>query len=239
MYTHHKFDHEFQGGVEPRVSYMICSTPRSGSSLLCELLFNTGLAGAPTEFFDDNQLRDFANVWGTSTLDGYLEALLDKKTSPNGVFGCKAHFPQLERVFGERDIPSLLPNLRCIYITRRDQVRQAVSYARATQTNQWASDHAVLNDNPVFDADQVTSLLRQIQAWERDWERFFEENALDPLRIEYEELVERPEAVVREVLAFLDVTVPEPFVLSPPTLEKQSDELSEEWVRRYRATAPS
>ena len=32
-------------------SYLICSTPRSGSTLLCEALRNTGLAGRPEEYF--------------------------------------------------------------------------------------------------------------------------------------------------------------------------------------------
>jgi LPS sulfotransferase NodH len=37
--------------TEPRTSYLICSTPRSGSTLLCEALRNTGLAGRPEEYF--------------------------------------------------------------------------------------------------------------------------------------------------------------------------------------------
>lgn len=32
-------------------SYLICSTPRSGSTLLCEALRNSGLAGRPEEYF--------------------------------------------------------------------------------------------------------------------------------------------------------------------------------------------
>jgi trehalose 2-sulfotransferase len=35
----------------PTRSYLICSTPRSGSTLLCEALTNTGVAGAPEEYY--------------------------------------------------------------------------------------------------------------------------------------------------------------------------------------------
>ena len=35
----------------PWLSYLICSTPRSGSTLLCEALTNTGVAGAPEEYY--------------------------------------------------------------------------------------------------------------------------------------------------------------------------------------------
>jgi LPS sulfotransferase NodH len=37
--------------VEPSLSYLICSTPRSGSTLLCEALRNTGIAGRPEEYY--------------------------------------------------------------------------------------------------------------------------------------------------------------------------------------------
>ncbi len=34
------------------VSYLVCATPRSGSTLLCETLAETGVAGNPLEFFE-------------------------------------------------------------------------------------------------------------------------------------------------------------------------------------------
>lgn len=34
------------------VSYLVCATPRSGSTLLCETLATTGVAGNPLEFFE-------------------------------------------------------------------------------------------------------------------------------------------------------------------------------------------
>jgi LPS sulfotransferase NodH len=34
------------------VSYLVCATPRSGSTLLCETLSKTGVAGNPLEFFE-------------------------------------------------------------------------------------------------------------------------------------------------------------------------------------------
>jgi trehalose 2-sulfotransferase len=34
------------------VSYLVCATPRSGSTLLCEALSDTGVAGNPLEFFE-------------------------------------------------------------------------------------------------------------------------------------------------------------------------------------------
>ena len=39
------------GVATPRVSYLICSTPRTGSSMLCDALTLTGVAGRPEEYF--------------------------------------------------------------------------------------------------------------------------------------------------------------------------------------------
>src|SRR3954451_787381 len=39
--------------MAPVLSYLVCATPRSGSTLLCHLLDQTGLAGHPEEYFED------------------------------------------------------------------------------------------------------------------------------------------------------------------------------------------
>ena len=38
--------------MPPLRSYLVCATPRSGSTLLCHLLAQTGLAGRPEEYFE-------------------------------------------------------------------------------------------------------------------------------------------------------------------------------------------
>ena len=38
--------------MTPARSYLVCATPRSGSTLLCHLLDRTGLAGHPAEYFE-------------------------------------------------------------------------------------------------------------------------------------------------------------------------------------------
>jgi LPS sulfotransferase NodH len=37
---------------QPSSSYLVCATPRSGSTLLCEALKDTGVAGVPDEYFE-------------------------------------------------------------------------------------------------------------------------------------------------------------------------------------------
>ena len=235
VYSHHKFGHAFEGAPPPHVSYIVCSMPRSGSSLLCDVLAGTELAGAPTEYFDRNQMEAFQREWDASTVDAYLSKLLSKKTSLNGVFGVKAHFHQLREALGDRRLDDLFPDLHLIYIARRDHVRQAVSWARAIQTGQWASDHPVRGGEPRFDPAQLRDLLGRIEQEERDWQAFFESRGAEPLRIDYEDLTGAVNQTVLRVLAFVGGSVPDGFEPPRPTIDKQADELSEEWVRRYAA----
>src|SRR4051794_5192767 len=43
---------EIPGLPRPKCSYLVCATPRSGSTLLCKALEATGRAGHPEEFFE-------------------------------------------------------------------------------------------------------------------------------------------------------------------------------------------
>ncbi|MGO9489140.1 MAG: Stf0 family sulfotransferase [Solirubrobacteraceae bacterium] len=42
-----------QAPTLPTRSYLVCATPRSGSTLLCESLLGTGVAGRPREYFEE------------------------------------------------------------------------------------------------------------------------------------------------------------------------------------------
>src|SRR3954451_20274981 len=168
---------------------MICAEPRSGSSLLAELLFNTGVAGAPTEYFDAGTMQRFQEVWRTPSFEQYVDALRRKKTSPNGVFGFKVHYEQYVDAFSARELSLLFPNLRFIRITRRDRLRAAVSFARALQTDQWASDHPARPDAPVFDREQIAECLARIHDSARGWDRFFAQKSIAPLHVVYEDFV--------------------------------------------------
>ena len=41
-----------RGGDDPDRSYLVCATPRSGSTLVCQALPQTGVAGRPEEYFE-------------------------------------------------------------------------------------------------------------------------------------------------------------------------------------------
>jgi LPS sulfotransferase NodH len=237
--THDRLHFEFER-TEPRVSYLVCSIPRSGSSLLCELLAGTGLAGAPAEFFHPDKMALLERRWGVDTLDGYLRELLARKTSPNGVFGTKAHWGQYKPLFGDSDPGEIMPNPRVVLITRRDRLRQAVSWVRALQTLKWTNTDGPRVERPaVYDHEQITQKLARIDREEENWESLCERHGLVPHRVVYEDFVEAQEDTVRAVLDLLGVEAPADLHLPSPVLDRQADELSDEWVERYLAEAAS
>jgi len=141
--------------MKPHTSYAICAVQRSGSFLLCEALKNTGLAGNPEEYFLNNgegwEDGSWARQYGVTSRPDYLQLVLEKGTTTNGVFGIKIMwnyyhdmFKRLQELpeYKGKEAPQLLaalfPNVHYIWIVRGDKVRQAVSWARAAQTGIYA-----------------------------------------------------------------------------------------------------
>ncbi len=237
--------------MQPHTSYLVCGTPRSGSSLLCEALTNTGIAGKPEEYFQPSNEIIWKERWGTSTYAEYLSRTIEQCTTSSGVFGVKMmwgyfdHFLQnLHQIpdYRKRKMPvhktlqAIFPNLRYIWIKRRDTVRQAVSQAKATQTNLWVvrgEGSRPVAHEPVFSFMQIDFLVQEIKAHNAAWQRFFTENDIQPLVIIYEDLVSCYEETVRETLQHLKIPGVEALAVAPVSMKKQADEQSEQWVQRY------
>jgi Stf0 sulphotransferase len=126
-------------------SYVIASTPRSGSYLLCEALAATGVAGKPTEPFNPEFLWDFHQRWGLSADVGFQEywyQAVVHGTTGNGVFGVKIQWGQLDWLAeqagaGRGDVlAQLLPGARYVRLVRRDRRAQAISLHRASASEE-------------------------------------------------------------------------------------------------------
>lgn len=235
--------------MHPRMSYLVCATPRSGSSLLCEVLDTSHVAGHPQEFFGEGFEPVWRERWGASDYRSYLGGAIEEGTTSNGVFGAKimrSHLDDfLDRVREALGLgpvramdalDAIFPDLRYIWITRRDTVRQAVSHARAEQTGIWNEDGNVRDRTvaPVYDFARIGALVRQIEEHNESWDGFFRANRIEPLHVVYEDLARYPEVTGVEVLRWLGVEVLTGARFRERRLRKQADGLSEEWVERYR-----
>jgi len=111
--------------IQPTRAYIVCSTQRSGSTFLCQLLASTGVAGIPQEYFearaetgapphpgyflaglprtgagirDDPRPTDAPDYSDLRSVDGWrahLERTFEVGTTDNGVFAAKLMWNQL------------------------------------------------------------------------------------------------------------------------------------------------
>src|SRR5215204_3248954 len=114
--------------------YVLCTTPRTGSSMLSASLREFGSLGYPHEYLNLRFVKAWADRCGMArvSMTQYLRFLESRRCSPNGVFGLKVHFSQLEPALGEsnRQAEFLRRFDRCIVLGRRNKVAQAISWLR-------------------------------------------------------------------------------------------------------------
>lgn len=221
--------------IQPKICYLIAASPRSGSQLLGGLLTATGLAGFPDEHFNPWHMGDTDGSFPDKLLYGpeRVQHMIEKHTSPNGVFGTKAHFLQVTNFVGLHRLESLYPvPLRYISLTRRDVERQGISLARASQTGSFNSDMPATRE-PAYNYHQIWQCLREVRVQAKGWETYFHSREIEPHRVVYEDLVENPETVLRGVLEFIGVAVPDEFRVPEIRLKKQADSLNDIWLEKF------
>ena len=238
----------------PTQCYALCAVARSGAHLLSGALQATHLAGRPLQYFHDRLAHKYAARYGLDAARNfapYLRGLRTAASTSNGVFGFRIESWDVESLvsrlresgeFGRREIgerqllEAAFPRLRCIQLTREDKLRQAISAARAMQTNLWVPGK---EQNAIgaakFDPKLIDRCISGATRAEELWAQFFTRNQLDPLAITYEELCADYPGTVTRVLNFLRIRPPRHFDLESPRTVRQADALTEEWVERYRA----
>jgi LPS sulfotransferase NodH len=241
--------------MELHTCYVICGVQRSGSFLLCEALKNTGLAGVPEEYFlceEQGRWEDEEGWWNrhfrVTSREAYLRKVFEVGTTPNGVFGVKImwnYFPYMLRNLQELpeyaglEAPELMERLlstpKYIWITRRDKVRQAVSWAKAAQTKvyAWGKGETLLPQEPKFDFTFINNLHELILEGEAGWANFFDACGVKPFTVVYEELVDAYEQTALDILDYLNVPHPDKLVFGERRLQKQADALNEQWTEKY------
>lgn len=243
-------------------SYIICTSPRSGSILLCKLLAATGIAGNPASLFYRPTLPDWLTRLGLilvetvaerELLETIFEAANRKERGDTAIFGLRqqrhgfdflceklailhpgnlSDCERIQRIFG---------TTLFIHLTRTDKLAQAVSYLKAEQTGLWhlAPDGTELertapNRAPVYDRDAIRAHVETMTAYDRAWETWFEREAIAPLRLSYDDLSDDPRATLRTILLHLGLD-PAAADRVAPGVRKLADETSREWGARFRA----
>ena len=237
-------------------SYLICATPRTGSSLLCGLLDSTGVAGHPESWFRRQDEREFAARWGiadasegTFGYSDYFRAAVAAGSTANGVFAARIMWGTMDEVTAHLTpiypghagsaaglLNAAFGQTRFVYLRRGDVVAQAVSLLRAEQTGVWfetADERQEPAPEPGFDFGQACDLVRQIEEDNAAWEEWFTTEAIQPYRMLYEELDADPVGIASGVLGFLGLDLPEGREITVRH-KRLADDLNTRWAESYR-----
>ncbi len=239
-------------------SYLICTTPRTGSTLLCGLMASTTVAGRPESYFREPDEQLWASRWAVArSSDGafecsdFVRAALAAGRTDNGVFAARIMWGTLDHLFdrlravypasaaGEFDLLHLaFGHTRFVYLHREDVLAQAVSWHRAEQTNVWhqadQEEPKQPDQEPRFDLDEIRKFVRTIDEHNSAWRAWFASVGIEPHVVRYEDLDADPVGVARDVLGFLGLKLP-PGGRIKTRHRRLADELSAEWIDRYRA----
>ena len=234
---------DFNHAAALRKSYIVASSYRCGSTYFCAQLWNTGVLGAPAEYLNVGAGRMTRNTMmarlHVDTPEDYFAKLLACRTSKNGVFGIKAHFPHFEAALNwYPPMLSVLSPVTYTYINRKDKLAQAVSMARAMQTDAWQPWEDQVSATVAYNGPLIAQCLRELHQQGDDWLRWFATNNIRPFIVHYEDLVADCAKVTRSIVELLEVANDEPEEISLPVLEKQADETNFEWRERFERAAP-
>jgi LPS sulfotransferase NodH len=236
-------------------AYLICTTPRSGSTLLCRYLTATGCAGVPDEYLFEKTLPRFYGKHGVGDFPSYFRALLENEATPNGVFGLKlmgapdvfaGYLARLRELPGLAQpelapwqlVEAALPGVRYVWLTRRHKIRQAISLHRALRFGVWQSTEpgAARRQTSELELAGIDECLSDLIAWDGAWEEYFAAAGVRPLTLVYEDVVRDPAAAVHAVLGHLEVPAPPDWKPGVPERARLADDATARWEEIYRRT---
>lgn len=242
-------------------AYVICGTPRSGSTMLCRMLADSGVAGAPHSYFREVDIAEWAADWGVDRrLDltsaafdrAYLEAMRRAAAAGTGLVGLRIMYASLAdaqkrigRALGQdvdvaEGLQAVFGPVLYIHLSRGDKLGQAVSLARAEQSGLWHlnADGSVFEGRStppplVYDGARIAALVEELAKDDAAWGAFFAVRGISPLRLTYESLTSAPQRELGRVFGALGLSPALAETLAVPTA-KMADGLSAEWVARFQ-----
>ena len=189
-------------------------------------MYFAGGLGCPLEYFHPGFRVGLQQRWEARDFRSYCAAVHEHRTDPSGVFSLKYFWLDLVGVARELEpvefaelrptstqtspathrqlhavLSQTMPNPFFVFLTRRDDVRQAVSFYIAGMTKRWrqfANRAGRYGAPPVYSFDQILANLGVVQNCNRQWLNFFHANGLQYYPMIYEDLAQDYEATLRK-----------------------------------------
>lgn len=177
-------------------------------------LNQTQIAGHAIEYFNELALAKLKQKISIQEVLQYFQEVIDRRTSPNGVFGMKIHSHQFRNVFIHNDVvhPSaewfIDQFSHFIVMSRRDKLSQAISLQIAHETRKWNSTepHDLGSSSIEINAEKaikITGCLKSLLDEDYFWRRVIKYKNLNCLDVCYEDLIKDYQFQMDRVFNFL------------------------------------
>lgn len=230
----------------------MCGTPRTGTTLLCQYLTSTEIAGRPQSYFRKQDMTAWAEGWRilrsnrTYSFSDYLIAARAAASTENGTIGIRVMWGTLEEMTAElgqlyphlvRDDLALLEKafggLKFIHLYRDNVIAQAISLYRAEQTGYWHTvEGQKPKEQPVFDFEAINLRREMLEQHNLAWKNWFQKVDVKPLAISYETLSADPIGSTKSVLEFLELELPHYKQLQAVN-QRLADEMTVAWIEQF------
>ena len=220
--------------VPPGVRLLfLCFTNRSGSNYLGNVLAAAGLTHNAEEYFNADLVIETCASHRLVSFPHYFSHVV-RTRSRHGNFLTKVAAEHLALLVQSGILDDLLPRSHFIIIERSDKLAQAISLSIAEQTQQWAWYlPALIPETELkYSARRIAELIDVITEQEVATWRFFALNGIVPLAINYESLIEHPQATVDRIASHIGLPR---AVIDPSRIElrRQATALNELWRQRF------
>ena len=212
---------------------VIAATPRCGSHMLGHSLFETGQFGFPLEYLNPANLAEWEKRLNTEGARDTLSALQRIRTSPNGIFGIKVMWKDVDRIGGVSLFHDLFSNVHYVFLERHSVLRQAVSWAFARQTGQYIASQP-RTGTPSYDLDSIQSCLHDLLLQSAKWRYFLSVSDHPNMTVTYKHILGDLCGEIMRIGEFSGVEVEESCIPSSPPTSKQSSSEKEKWEDRFR-----
>lgn len=216
---------------------ILFSTPRSGSTLLTDLLQTNNLC-LPHEYFQPfKYLPILAERWGCIENNhlnkiSFLESLIKFRTYPNGWLGINVHGEHLA-IFSKFDDLFPAVNKHYIHLQRQNIIPQAVSYEIAVQTNQWSSKYKSKAEAN-YNYTAIENKLHRIQRQNALISSYILSRNISCETIYYEDIIAEPLAILKNIIPENIIPDFSPNTISAKSsMKKQSSERNKNWTDRF------
>ena len=190
-----------------RKVFFICFTNRCGSNLVCQAIASSGSIRQPGENLNYNTIINHSNLRGFKDYAEYLCWLIEQESEPKGTIGIKSSVDQLIQLFNY-GLLEKMGNIKLIMVSRKNTLKQAISWAVAEQTQQWTSSQSTEIDPEAvnLDCDNILKLAGSINQQNAMFKLAFELIGKTPLEIKYEDFVKSPEKHMIAISEHIETT---------------------------------